>query len=93
MTDKDTWHCDNCDWEGDESDIVKEIIFHGTPEEPAEYEWFCPSCHGRDGLQNLFESSVWCALCEDQIVDDPGDYCHACQHEIAEAKADAKQDR
>ena len=89
MSDRDTWICRSCKWEGDVSDIIKHETFAATQEEPAEWEWYCPDCNRSDSLEELYENAAWCTTCEDVIVQDEGEQCMECITSHAEMLSDA----
>ena len=88
MSDKDTWICTRCKWQGDVHEIIKHEIFAATREEPAEWQWYCPDCNFHDSLEELYENAAWCKTCEDVIVKDEGNICTECMTCHAEALAD-----
>ena len=87
--DRDDWVCTSCKWEGPVIDIIKKQVYAATREEPDEWLWYCPDCNATDSLQEKYEYATWCCLCEDEIVQDPGDICFECQVSKAEMLADA----
>ena len=88
MSDKDTWICRACKWEGDVSDIIKERVFAATQLEPDEWMWYCPDCNRSDSLEELYENAAWCITCEDVIVSDEGERCTECITTEAEMMLD-----
>lgn len=79
---KETQHfrCE-CGWEGHEDDLRSECTFHGTREEPPEYDAFCPQCN--NNWENMDEAAL-CIGCEDTIVANDGDACAACEEVFQE---------
>lgn len=91
MTVSDTtqnFRCD-CGWEGHEDEMLSECTFHGTREEPPEYEVFCPECHGAwDDMVDV----PYCAGCGDVFVKNEGDTCPECTDAILEDKRDGERE-
>lgn len=69
------FHCE-CGWKGHEDDLRSECTFHGTREEPSEYEAFCPQCNAN---WNDMGEAALCIGCEDTIVENEGDTCTDCE--------------
>jgi len=79
-----------CGWEGTENEVVLNCTFHGTREEPPEYEGFCPCC-GNPADDSL-EDVPFCRTCEDEYVKDEGDQCEECRQAALEDAYDARKD-
>jgi len=86
------WICTNCDWEGSQDDIRKEIVFPGSREEPDEWEWYCPECAASDKLEEAMDNAIWCRTCEDVIVKRDGAQCGECEAEYADYLRDKRKD-
>jgi hypothetical protein len=81
--------CD-CGWYGSDSDIVLECTFHGTREEPPEYEGFCPACG--NPADDSIKDVPMCKSCEDVYVKDEGDVCPECHECMMEDKHDGQRE-
>ena len=82
------WDCD-CGWSGHDDELRAECTFHGSREEPAEYDAYCPSC-GNNADQ--MSEAIMCSACEDVQVKSDGDYCSECTQCMLEDKAEARRD-
>ena len=80
--------CKACGWQGEETEIRKEIIHHETRIDPEEWEWYCPDCNGTDIEEVNFPL---CRTCEDEIVHHEGDQCIECYTVACEAHVDASR--
>lgn len=76
-----------CGWEGHEDDLRNECVFHGTREEPPEYDAFCPECS--NNWENM-DPVPYCASCGDKFVKNEGDNCPECIECIAEDAAERR---
>jgi hypothetical protein len=83
------WECECCKWQGDVNEIRKELVHNETILEPEEWQWHCPSCDESVGLVKI--NYVYCAGCEDEIVQHEGDYCTECYTEECERHVDASR--
>lgn len=70
-----------CGWQGHEDDLRSECTYHGTREEPPEYDAFCPQCS--NNWEDMTEVP-WCIGCEDVHVLKEGDACAACNEVFLE---------
>lgn len=81
------FRCD-CGWQGHEDDLRSECTFHGTREEPPEYDAFCPECGG--AWDDMIEAPL-CIGCKDAFVKNEGDACPECRDAMLEDKHDAME--
>jgi hypothetical protein len=72
---------------GHEDDLRSECTFHGTREEPPEYDAFCPEC---DTNWENMDPVPYCASCGDKFVKNDGDNCVECIECIAEDAAERR---
>lgn len=86
------WVCDHCEWEGSEGDINKKVVFHGSREEPEEWEWYCPVCARADTLEEAMIAANWCRTCEDVIVKEENSQCQECIEVHADYLRDKRKD-
>jgi len=85
---EEIWICRRCKWEGQASEIRKEVIHHATLIDPEEWEWYCPECNRTDSLEEK-EDGPLCKWCEENSVPDEDEVCNECRTCHAEEQADA----
>jgi hypothetical protein len=78
-----------CGWEGHEDELRNECTFHGTREEPPEYDAFCPECGG--AWDDMVEAPL-CIGCKDVFVKNEGDACPECTEAMLEDKRDGERE-